>query len=157
MEYKIIAFDETIGQITVEHGEGIVFALDLPIENGAYPVGDELDVLIKQFLPTWVVERKQSIASGIRNIDGIKSLVVAKEEQSAPTQVDSCPEGECPMEYMQKKYIETMTIPKYQRKAMYKLEADSIFFKAQRGEATMEEWLAKVAEIKERYPDERAD
>lgn len=153
MEYKIIAFDETIGQITVEYGEGIVFALDLPIENGAYPVGEALDALIKQFLPTWVVERKQSIASGVRNIDGIKSLVVVKEEQLAPTQTNTCPEGECPMEYLQKQYIEKMTIPKYQRKAMYKLEADSIFFKAQRGEATMDEWLAKIAEIKAKYPD----
>ena len=153
MEYKIIAFDETIGQITVEYGEGIVFALDLPIENGAYPVGEALDALIKQFLPTWVVERKQSIASGIRNIDGIKSLVVAKEQQPTETQTDACPEGECPSEYTQKKYIETMAIPKYQRKAVYKPEADSIFFKAQRGEATMDEWSAKIAEIKAKYPD----
>ena len=28
----------------------------------------------------------------------------------------------------------------------------SLFFKAQRGEATMEEWEAKVAEIRSRYP-----
>lgn len=153
MEYKIIAFDETIGQITVEYGEGIVFALDLPIENGAYPEGEALDVLIKQFLPTWVVERKQAIASGISNAESIKAVVVPKENMTQVSPVSDCPEGECPMEYMQKQMIENMTIPKYQRKAMYKLESDSIFFKAQRGEATMEEWVAKVNEIKERYPD----
>ena len=28
---------------------------------------------------------------------------------------------------------------------------DPLFFKAQRGEATMEEWIAKVNEIKARY------
>jgi hypothetical protein len=34
----------------------------------------------------------------------------------------------------------------------YITEADPLFFKAQRGEATIEEWQAKVAEIRSRYP-----
>ena len=34
----------------------------------------------------------------------------------------------------------------------YRVESDPLFFKVQRGEATMEEWLAKVAEIKALYP-----
>jgi len=38
------------------------------------------------------------------------------------------------------------------RQQAYIAEADPLFFKAQRGEATMEEWQAKVAEIKARYP-----
>ena len=38
------------------------------------------------------------------------------------------------------------------RKAAYISEADPLFFKAQRGEATMEEWQAKVTEVKARYP-----
>lgn len=38
------------------------------------------------------------------------------------------------------------------RKVAYIVEADPLFFKAQRGEATMEEWQAKVAEIKARFP-----
>jgi hypothetical protein len=38
------------------------------------------------------------------------------------------------------------------RKAAYQVEADPLFFKAQRGEATMEEWTAKVAEIKALFP-----
>jgi precorrin-2 methylase len=38
------------------------------------------------------------------------------------------------------------------RQAAYIAEADPLFFKAQRGEATMEEWQAKVAEIKTRFP-----
>jgi hypothetical protein len=40
------------------------------------------------------------------------------------------------------------------RKAAYITEADPLFFKAQRGEATMDEWQAKVAEIKTRFPKE---
>lgn len=37
------------------------------------------------------------------------------------------------------------------REAAYKDEADPLFFKAQRGEATMDEWIAKVEEIRNRY------
>jgi hypothetical protein len=39
-----------------------------------------------------------------------------------------------------------------QRQQAYIAEADPLFFKAQRGEATMEEWQAKIAEIKNRFP-----
>lgn len=38
------------------------------------------------------------------------------------------------------------------RRAAYELESDYLFFEAQRGEATMQEWKDKVAEIKLRYP-----
>lgn len=39
------------------------------------------------------------------------------------------------------------------RAAAYREEADPLFFKAQRGEATMDEWRDKVAEIKQRFSD----
>lgn len=38
------------------------------------------------------------------------------------------------------------------RNAAYATESDPLFFKTQRGEATLEEWQAKIAEIKSRYP-----
>ena len=38
------------------------------------------------------------------------------------------------------------------RKEAYAYESDPLFFKYQRGEITKEEWLAKVEEIKTRYP-----
>jgi len=41
---------------------------------------------------------------------------------------------------------------KANRAAAYTKESDPLFFQAQRGEATMDEWLALVAEIKARYP-----
>ena len=41
---------------------------------------------------------------------------------------------------------------KVSRAMAYRAEADPLFFKAQRGEATLEEWQAKVAEIKARLP-----
>ena len=36
----------------------------------------------------------------------------------------------------------------------YVAESDPLFFRAQRGEGTMADWEAKVAEIKARYPKE---
>lgn len=42
---------------------------------------------------------------------------------------------------------------KMQRQEAYQVESDPLFFKAQRGEATLQDWLSKVAEIKARYPD----
>ena len=38
------------------------------------------------------------------------------------------------------------------RASAYAVEADPLFFKAQRGEATIEEWEDKIAEIRTRYP-----
>ena len=38
------------------------------------------------------------------------------------------------------------------RHTAYVAESDPIFFKYQREEATKEEWLAKIEEIKARYP-----
>ena len=42
------------------------------------------------------------------------------------------------------------------RRAAYAAEADPVFFLAQRGEATQAEWLAKIAEIRARYPTPEA-
>jgi len=39
-----------------------------------------------------------------------------------------------------------------QRAEAYRTESDPLFFKSQRGEATHQEWLDKVAEIKARFP-----
>jgi hypothetical protein len=38
------------------------------------------------------------------------------------------------------------------RAAAYRAEADPLFFKAQRGKATQQQWLDKIAEIEARYP-----
>jgi hypothetical protein len=38
------------------------------------------------------------------------------------------------------------------RRAAYAAESDPLFFMAQRGEATQQQWLDKIAEIKSRWP-----
>lgn len=53
----------------------------------------------------------------------------------------------------------TANIAKYnegqelRRSEAYRSQSDPIFFKWQRGEATEQEWLDKIAEIKSKYPD----
>jgi hypothetical protein len=49
-------------------------------------------------------------------------------------------------------YVPTQQEQEQKRAAAYRSEADPLFFKSQRGEATTAEWEAKVAEIKARYP-----
>ena len=39
------------------------------------------------------------------------------------------------------------------RRAAYAAESDPIFFMAQRGEATQQQWLDKIAEVKARWPN----
>jgi hypothetical protein len=41
----------------------------------------------------------------------------------------------------------------YNRAEAYRAESDPLFFKWQRGESTQEVWVAKVNEIKSRFPD----
>ena len=63
------------------------------------------------------------------------------------------------LEYNQKKYLEEqlaipLTLDQLRQKRLiaYTYEADPLFFKSQRGEATLEEWKSKIDEIKSRYP-----
>jgi hypothetical protein len=48
--------------------------------------------------------------------------------------------------------IPTLEQQQSARAAAYRAEADPLFFMSQRGEATVEEWQAKIAEIKSLYP-----
>lgn len=67
--------------------------------------------------------------------------------QSKPT------EAEIDAEVARLDQLEPARIAKQERLNAYRIESDPLFFKAQRGEATMQEWLDKVAEIKARYPN----
>ena len=55
-------------------------------------------------------------------------------------------------EEIAQKFAAAKAVQEAKRKAAYEAEADPLFFMSQRGEATVEEWQAKVAEIKARYP-----
>lgn len=71
-------------------------------------------------------------------------------EQTQPT------DAEIAAEVARLQALEPIRIAEANRKAAYIAEADPLFFKAQRGEATVQEWQDKVAEIKLRHPKEAA-
>ena len=81
-----------------------------------------------------------------------KKIVNGKtgEEQLIPLTAEEIAERNQP-------YVPTQKQQEQKRAAAYRLEADPLFFKAQRGEATTDEWTAKVAEIKARFPYPGAD
>lgn len=75
MEYIIRNFDKTNGQITVEYAGKWTYAIDLPIEDNAFPVGEKLEQIIQSMAPTWLLEREQSLAVEVANTTTIESLV----------------------------------------------------------------------------------
>jgi len=68
------------------------------------------------------------------------------------TVVDPVPEPE-PEPEPEPTYEELLAQAEAKRRSAYQQEADPLFFKWQRGTATEQEWLDKIAEIKLRYPD----
>lgn len=77
MDYVIKSFNEEIGQLTVEYNGQWVYAVDLPIENGAFPVGERLEEVIQGVAPVWLLERKNALAQNPANADVIRALVQA--------------------------------------------------------------------------------
>ena len=73
-------------------------------------------------------------------------LVWHDTNQTQPT------EAEIAAEVARLTALEPARIATENRRAAYIADADPLFFKAQRGEATIEEWQAKVEEIKQRFP-----
>lgn len=98
LNYIIRAFDEKVGQILVEvtcveHNDIQTFAVDLPIkDDNTYPVGDELDALIRSMIPTWHFDRMEKTSVGITNVDAIRTLVVPYPEPE-PLVVGTIPEA----------------------------------------------------------------
>jgi hypothetical protein len=90
----------------------------------------------------------QSLRPGAQWVLRGDSLEWMDAEQTQPT------EAEITAEIARLTAVDPARIADSNRRAAYINEADPLFFKAQRGEATMAEWQAKVAEIKTRYPKE---
>ena len=90
----------------------------------------------------------QSLRSGAQWVLRGDDLEWLDTNQTQPT------EAEITAEVARLTALEPARIATENRRSAYIVEADPLFFKAQRGEATMEEWQAKVVEIKARFPKE---
>lgn len=90
MDYRIIAADETIGQIQVMYsnaGEDIAaYAIDVPVVNGAFLTGDALAEEIQRRAPVWLVERKAEVATAT-GFNEILALVQTPPPETGLTQV----------------------------------------------------------------------
>lgn len=75
MQYIIRSFDVNSGQITVEYEGKWTYAIDLPVEDGAFPVGERLEEIIQGMAPVWLVERESSLATTPANAEHIQALV----------------------------------------------------------------------------------
>jgi hypothetical protein len=89
-QYKVLDFNENNGVITLDYLNGIVINLDLPVVDGAYPEGAELEDIIQRMYPAHF-EQRQTAVKGASNIAAIKALVVP--EVLAPVSSDE-PEPE---------------------------------------------------------------
>jgi hypothetical protein len=82
LEYRVVDFIASSGQIIVECvGLNYKVTIDLPITDGKYLEGKELDTYIRGFIPTWVVDRSMNIKNGISNEDYFHALVNKSEEE----------------------------------------------------------------------------
>lgn len=82
LEYRIADFIAASGQIIVECVDlDYKITIDLPITDGKYLEGKELDTYIRGFIPTWVVDRSINIKNGISNEDYFHALVNKSEEE----------------------------------------------------------------------------
>lgn len=86
--YKIVKFDEVIGQILVKFDEAEhLIPVDLhPNEEGHLLEGEVLDQYIRGFCPTEHIARKNTFANGIKNLDSIRALVQPLPEVPAVAQ-----------------------------------------------------------------------
>jgi hypothetical protein len=75
VEYVIRAFDQQAGQIVVEYAGKWTYAIDLPIVDNAYPIGEALEKIIQDMAPTLLQERETAIAQSPTNADVIAALV----------------------------------------------------------------------------------
>jgi len=100
-----------------------------------------------------VITKADAIFSLVPNAEfsivgsGINGVVTWIKPSQAPVT-----EEQIVAEYNRLVAEEPMKIAKENRSNAYRVESDPLFFKSQRGEATEAEWLAKVEEIKNRFP-----
>lgn len=82
-KYEILEFYEDQGQIVVQFDNGMVFNIDLTVEDNKYPEGKGLDELIMSYYPSWIDIRKEEVTS-VKNSSNIKKLVKMKEVDEEP-------------------------------------------------------------------------
>jgi hypothetical protein len=84
--YKVLDFNETSGQLIIQVAQELApLAIDIPLKDGLYITGDELDNYIKGFIPVEFIERQLKINQGVANASELRALVQKTEVIEPPT------------------------------------------------------------------------
>lgn len=83
MNYIIREFNKESGQLVVEYEGKWTYAIDLPVEDNAFPVGEKLENIIQGMAPVWLAERESSLNAEVSNIAAIEALVQPIPEKDA--------------------------------------------------------------------------
>jgi len=94
----------------------------------------------------WTVKAIQSLRPDAEFVLRGDQLEWLDQNQTQPTAAEIAAEA------ARLEADEPRRIAQQQRAGAYAAEADPLFFKAQRGEVSMDDWTAKVEEIRARYP-----
>lgn len=86
------------------------------------------------------------------NGDYLVDQSIMSADQVVGGVVSEVPDGYKTLEQEQEENSIFNAEQKQKRYTAYTKESDPLFFKSQRGEATEQEWLDKIAEINARYP-----
>jgi hypothetical protein len=83
--YKVVNFKENTGQLIIEFADGMApLVIDVPIRDGLFITGEELDTYIQGFIPTWHLERVAQLNAGVANASDLQSLVTETATNEIP-------------------------------------------------------------------------
>lgn len=84
--YKVLEFNKNSGQLVIEFAVGMApLTVDVPIKDGLFIAGAELEEYIQGFIPTWHLERQAQLNAGIPNASALEQLVETQPEVALPT------------------------------------------------------------------------
>lgn len=84
--YKILEFNKNSGQLVIEFAVGMApLTIDVPLKDGLFITGTELEEYIQGFIPTWHLERQTQLNAGVPNATVLEQLVPQTEQVVLPT------------------------------------------------------------------------
>jgi len=84
--YKVLEFNKKDGQLVIEVAVGMpTVTIDVPIKDGLFITGTELEEYIQGFIPTWHLERVSQLNAGVPNATELEQLVPQTEQAVLPT------------------------------------------------------------------------
>jgi hypothetical protein len=84
--YKVLEFNKNSGQLVIEFAVGMApISIDVPIKDGLFIVGLELEEYVQGFIPTWHLERATQLNTGIPNSADLEQLAETQPEIELPT------------------------------------------------------------------------